>query len=248
MLNLLFAVFGLLFGGLINVLADDLPARLRLRLPHCPSCGHVHRPGSWLAISRQIQGGCCSNCELPTRRRALMVEIGTALIFAVMPSLIDPVSDLIIYAMYVAVLILIFVIDVEHKLVLHVITFPVTVMSLLATLVLTDITLLQSLVGAVAGFLFFYIAFLIGGRLFGPGALGFGDVTLSMTMGAMLGFQRIFFALIAGILFAGVWSIVGLLTGKIGRRSYFAYGPFLATGGLIMIVWGNQVYDWLIAV
>jgi leader peptidase (prepilin peptidase)/N-methyltransferase len=76
--------------------------------------------------------------------------------------------------------------------------------------------------------------------------LGFGDVTLATTMGLMLGFHRIFFALVLGILLAGLWSLVGLLTGRISRRSYFAYGPFLAVAGIVTIIWGDRLYAWVI--
>jgi prepilin signal peptidase PulO-like enzyme (type II secretory pathway) len=101
-----------------------------------------------------------------------------------------------------------------------------------------------SLTGAAAGFVFFFIAYTIGNRVFGAGALGFGDVTLSMTMGAMLGLQRIFFALVLGILLAGLWGLIAIISGKLKRRSYFPYGPFLAGAGIITIIWGGILVDW----
>jgi leader peptidase (prepilin peptidase)/N-methyltransferase len=113
-------------------------------------------------------------------------------------------------------------------------------------MILSDTNFLQSLVGAAVGFIFFYVAYLIGRRLFGPGALGFGDVTLAMTMGAMLGFQRIFFGLTIGILLAGGWGLFALISGRMQRHSYFAYGPFLAIGGILSIIFGHQIYAGLI--
>jgi leader peptidase (prepilin peptidase)/N-methyltransferase len=67
-----------------------------------------------------------------------------------------------------------------------------------------------------------------------------------MTMGAMLGFQRGIFALVLGVLLGGAWSLIGLLTRRMTRHSYFAYGPFLAVGGLVMIYLGNAFLDWYI--
>lgn len=244
--NILFAFVGLLVGGLLNVLADDLPDRIRPKRPHCPRCGHAYRPTRWLAIARRLQGGRCPKCGLPTRRRALWLEIGTALVFAVLPSLIEPGLDLAIYTVYTAVLILIIVIDVEHRLILHVVTFPTTALALIASYFLTDNNLLASALGAVAGFILFYLAYVIGQRLFGSGAFGFGDVTLAMTMGAMLGLHRVIFALVLGVLLGGLWSLVGLVSGRMTRLSYFAYGPFLAAGGMLMLVWGNTVLEWYI--
>lgn len=244
--NLIFALIGLLVGGLLNVLADELPARIRPKRPHCPRCDYTYGPGGWLAIGRRLQGGKCPNCELPTRRRALLLEIGTALVFAALPSLIEPALDLVIYAIYAAVLILVIVIDIEHRLILHVVTFPTTVLALIASNFLTDNNLLASALGAVGGFIFFYLAYVVGRRLFGAGAFGFGDVTLAMTMGAMLGLHRVVFALVLGILLGGLWSLIGILTRRMHRFSYFAYGPFLAIGGLLMLVWGSAVLEWYI--
>ena len=245
MLNALFAVIGLLTGGVINVLADDLPARVRPRVPHCPRCDYVYGPGGWLAIGRAMRGGACPQCDLPTRRRAISVEIGTLILFAILPWLITPAVDLVIYSFYIAVLILVIVIDLEHRLILHVVTFPTTAFALIASFFLTDNNLRLALAGAVAGFIFFYLAYLLGRRLFGPGALGFGDVTLATMMGAMLGFQRIFFALVLGILLAGVFGLLALASRRASRRTYFPYGPFLAIGGITTIIWGDQIYHWV---
>jgi leader peptidase (prepilin peptidase)/N-methyltransferase len=166
------------------------------------------------------------------------------LIFALLPFFIEPALDLIIYSIYVAILILIIVIDLEHRLILHVVTFPATAFALLASLPLSDQTILLALTGAAAGFVFFFIAYFLGNRIFGAGALGFGDVTLSMTMGAMLGLQRIFFALVLGIVLAGLWGLIAIISGRLKRRSYFPYGPFLAGAGIITIIWGGIIVDW----
>jgi leader peptidase (prepilin peptidase)/N-methyltransferase len=244
-ISAVFLFIGIIVGGLINVLADDLPVREKPRAPHCPRCGYVYGPARWLALSRRILGGHCPDCDLATRKRALAVEICTALLFALLPLFIEPLADLIIYSVYVAVLILIIVIDVEHRLILHVVTVPTTIFALIASLFLTDNNPLLALAGAATGFLFFLVIYWIGQRFFGPGAFGFGDVTLAMTMGAMLGLQRVFFALIIGVLLAGLFAIVALVSGKLKLRGHFAYGPYLAIGGILMIIWGNEIYNWM---
>lgn len=242
--SLIFALSGLLVGGLINALADDLPLREKPQRPHCPRCGHKFHPGRWLGLFRKFRGGSCPQCGQPTRRRELTVEGGTTILFAALPWLITPAVDLVIYTIYISILILIIVIDLEHRLILHVVTIPATAFALVASFPLTDNNILLSITGAVTGFIFFFIAYLIGNKVFGANALGFGDVTLSMTMGAMLGLQRILFALVLGIFLAGLWGIVGLISGRLGRRSYFPYGPFLAGAAIVVIIWGNRYLEW----
>jgi prepilin signal peptidase PulO-like enzyme (type II secretory pathway) len=48
-----------------------------------------------------------------------------------------------------------------------------------------------------------------------------------------------------GIFLAGLWGVVSLLSGRMKLKGYFAYGPFLAIAGIVMIIWGNQIYSWL---
>jgi hypothetical protein len=55
MLNLLFALIGLLVGIIINILADNLPERMRPQPPYCLQCGHPHALADWPAISRRLR-------------------------------------------------------------------------------------------------------------------------------------------------------------------------------------------------
>lgn len=245
-LNLLFALIGLLTGGLINALADDLPLRLDPSMPHCMQCGHRFGPSRWLALGRLAQGGRCPRCGAQVRRRYILVEIVTVVIFALLPSLIARPVDLLFGAAYIAILILIIVVDLEHRLILHKVTIPSTVLALIGSFFISNNNLLLALLGAVSGFVIFFALYWLGKQLFGPGALGFGDVTLSMTLGAMVGFPYVLFALIMGIILGGIISFGLIVSGRLSMRSYVAYGPFLAMAGIVTVVWGEQILAWYI--
>ncbi len=243
MLNSLFALVGLAVGVVINSLADSLPERMRPQWPFCLQCGHVHQGLAALAVGRRH----CANCAAPTRKRAQMVEVGTAALFAALPSFIPEARNLIINSLYIAILILVIVIDLENKLILDVVTFPATALAVLGSFVVTaaENTWQLSLVGAAVGLIVFYIFYGIGRLAFGPGALGLGDVKLSMALGAMLGFHRIFFALILAILLGGAVSLLIILVNRrINTRTYLPYGQYLAAAGIVMLIWGVQVFQW----
>ena len=248
MIYLIYGFVGLIAGGIINALSDDLPARRKPALPHCynDKCSHTYGPAGWLAIGRYLfNGGKCPECGIPERLRPILTEVSTALILGLLPLFISDQPHLAITAFYLCVLILIIVIDMEHKLILHVVTFPSTAIAILGlSWLLPDNNMRLAAVGALAGFGFFFILFWIGERVFGAGALGFGDVTLSMTMGAMLGFALIFPTLIIGILLGGILSGALLVLRIVNRESYIPYGPFLAVAGMIMLIWGQQIIDW----
>jgi len=168
--------------------------------------------------------------------------LGTATVFACIPPALGAGVDALFVALYAAILILIGVIDLEHRLILHIVTLPATGLALLGSLPAGYTNLLSALLGALFGFTLFFLLYQLGRRLYGPGALGFGDVTLAMMMGAMMGFPLIALTLATGMLIAGVCSLILIAVRLRSRRSSMAYGAALALGGLIMIVWGAQIY------
>lgn len=247
MLNVIFALIGLVVGILINALADVLPERRPLQVPHCPQCDAAYRPIHWSAVMRRLTGQRqCPQCGRPEQIRPVLVEVGTLLLFALLPSLIPNPVNLVVNSLYIAILILVIVIDLEHRLILNVVTFPALVLALVGSVLVTgeENSFWLAVLGAAAGFIFFYIAYWIGQFLFGPGALGYGDVKLALVMGAMLGFHRILFALILAILLGGVVSLLLLLSRRFSRNAYLPYGQYLALAGIVMLIWGVQVVEW----
>ncbi|MCA9973358.1 MAG: prepilin peptidase [Anaerolineales bacterium] len=247
MLNVLFALIGLVAGIVINALADALPQRRRPTPPACPKCGHRYGPAGWLGIGRRLWGGGqCPQCGLPTRRRVLLVEVGAALLFAALPSLIAAPLDLVVNAFYTAVLLLIIVIDLEHRLILDVVTFPITLLAVGLTFVVSDNTWQSALLGAAVGYGFFFLIYWVAQLIYGAGsvAFGMGDVKLAMLMGAMLGFHRVLFAFILGIVLGGVVSLLIIVASPANRRLHLPYGQYLATAGIAMLIWGTELARW----
>jgi len=243
-LGYFYILLGFLVGGLINLLADDLPERRRPGLPHCPECGHTHRPAHWLGMMRWLMGrGRCLACGARERWRPLLVEIGTASIFGLLWSRHGALSaELLATSVYFATFVLILVTDMEHRLILHAVTFPAIAFALLVSFF--TVTPVSALLGAAIGFGLFFIIYLLGGLVFGAGAMGFGDVTLSTFIGAAAGFPLVVVALLSGILTGGVITFGLLLTGRRRLRSKVPYGPFLLVGATIALLWGEQIIAW----
>lgn len=247
--HLIFLLLGFLVGVVINALADALPKRRGLKPPHCPHCDFRYGPAYRSVTMRWLLGiRRCPKCHQPVSWRGPAVEISTALLFALLPAVFDVWSNLLINALYIAVLILIIVIDLEHRLILDVVTLPMTGLALLLSMVLTNDqnNIALAFVGAITGYLLFLFAYWFGKMMFGPGALGYGDVKLALLMGAMLGFHRIIFALILGILLGGVISAILLASRRFSRDQFLPYGQYLALGGIIMLLWGVQFVAWYI--
>lgn len=88
----------------------------------------------------------------------------------------------------------------------------------------------------VAGGLFLLLA------LIRRGAMGWGDVKLAAALGAMLGWPLVVQGLLYGALAGGAAALVLLVTRRVKRKDYIAYGPYLALGA--WIVWTGAAGLW----
>ncbi len=81
-------------------------------------------------------------------------------------------------------------------------------------------------------------ALLVGvGVVFG-GALGAGDGKLILLLGLVLGWPAVMSAVLYGVVAAGV--VAAVLMVRKGRGSTYAYGPYLALGGVIVLLWPGR--------
>ena len=76
-----------------------------------------------------------------------------------------------------------------------------------------------------------------------PGGLGLGDVKLALLLGFVLGVEVIV-AMFAAFLVGGLVGIGLLVVGKRSRKDRIPFGPFLALGGIIGSLVGEQVLTW----
>lgn len=158
-----------------------------------------------------------------------------------MNGMVNTLPILLITCLYIMVLLLIIGVDLHQRRILNKVTLPGTLVALLISLAYGWQPFFLALLGALIGFLVFYGLFWLGGRKYGPGALGFGDVKLAMLLGAMLGLQHILFTLALGMLLAGLAAILLILAGRAGQKRTLPFGAYLAAAGVVMLVWTSIV-------
>jgi len=265
-MEILFALVGLSIGALVNWLADKLPAYAHdpLRRPRrdralCDFCGRPRWRLPWLPVASTLwQAGRCPHCGAPLPLRDVLVQLGLSVVFAAIWARYAPAPlPIALASLYAALFMLIAVIDLEHRLILDVVILPAIGLALLVILVapgwLSSLydhnlqALLEQqgrpgwLVGGVIGFVFFLLAWLVGQRLYGPGALGQGDIKLAAFIGLITGFPLVIVALVGGILVGGIISLVLVVTRLRSLRSAVPYGPFLILGAALALWSGAQI-------
>jgi leader peptidase (prepilin peptidase)/N-methyltransferase len=236
---LLYAVLGFLVGGLLNLLADLMPSKRGLRAPHCTHCDAPRPPVAWLATLGYLLGrGRCTHCGEPLPRRNVVVELTTAVALGYLAYEYGLTGYTLLLSVYMAILILVTVIDLEHRLVLNRLILPAILLALIAGFFTPGLNWKQVLVGGLIGFGLFYIVAMIY-----PGGMGAGDVKLAAFIGLITGFPDIFVAIVVTIFAGGFVSLFLVLTRIRSRRDYIPYGPFLVIGGVFALLWGEPIMD-----
>lgn len=233
------AALGALIGSFLNVVVYRLPRGQSLLTPgsHCPSCEHAIAPvdnvpvASWLLLR-----GRCRHCGASISPRYPLVELITALAFAAVVAVRGFDAQLVLELPFVACLIALAGIDLDHRLLPNKIVYPMAAYGLVATLLVDTDDLVEHLVGGVGAFLF-----LLAAVLAYPRGMGMGDVKLAGAMGLFLGLS-IVPAMLAAFLGG---TIVGLAIiareGAAARKMAVPFGVFLALGGLVGVLAGPEL-------
>jgi len=291
---LLAIIVGFFAGVLVNVLADEIPYQRGLARPVYPDgtprpmaawsgltafvqgLRHPKIEAPNEARKRFYEGKPLLSWRYPLTEIATMVLMVIA-VFAIhaypmyRQALAEPVPDssrlmlqLGFWWAYIAIYMLITVIDMEYKLILRVVVFPAALLAIVnivllpATSAIPQDAVYGALVGFVpfmilylGGFMFTYIMGQMRGQEIDTVAFGFGDVMLMTLSGMLLGFSHTIFALFIAV-FLGAFGAFLYIIGRslLGSRyTWFTalpYGPYIVFATLLMLLYGDEVRRMLI--
>ncbi len=102
--------------------------------------------------------------------------------------------------------------------------------------------LAQAVLGGLAGWMSLYLVGLIGTVVFRRNAMGFGDVKFLAPIGCFLGPIGVAYAFFAA---AVIGSLVGIPMRLVSARREIPFGPYLAVGALLVLIWGPQLHAFI---
>lgn len=265
LLTAIVGLLGLMVGSFLNVVIHRLPLmmqaewradcaefegrdappaeRLNLVVPRsrCPSCGAPITAlqnipvASWIAL-----GGKCASCKAPISVRYPLVELLTGAVSAFLAWRFGWGPALAAALVFCWALIAASAIDLDTQLLPDRITLPLLWLGLLVNVFGLFVDLRSAVLGAAAGYLLLWCVYWGFKLLAGKEGMGFGDFKMLAALGAWTGWQAIPLVLLVS---AGSGAVLGLvaikLSGK-GRETRIPFGPFLAAGGLVALLWGRQ--------
>lgn len=240
------ALLGLAVGSFLNVCIYRIPRRESLLRPpsRCTSCG---RPLAWAdnvpIVSWIVLRGRCRACRAPIPLMYPLVEAITAAAFVAAYILWGPTPLGAVRLLLACALIVLFVIDLQHRILPNVITLPGIAVGFASSLFLPP-GWVDSLLGILLG----------GGvllaiaesyyRVRGVEGLGMGDVKLLAMIGAFLGWKLVVLTLVLAS-FAGSVVGIGLIaSGRGDMKLALPFGTFLAAGAAVAAVWGEPMVAW----
>lgn len=242
-MNLLLIFFlSVLAGWVVNYMSDVLPLTRRLSQPVCPHCGTKFSWIDYLLLRP------CAQCRQRRSRRAYLTQaiLGLATFYL----WFNPPRRLGFALAYVLLIYLaiVFVIDWEHRLILHPVSLGGAALGLGIGWHIQGLT--ATLLGGAVGFGSMFLLYYLGevftrymsrrrGEPIEEVALGFGDVNLAGVVGLLLGWPVIIAGLLFAILAGGVASL-GVILYMLVRKQYRAftaipYAPFLVLSVVLVL-------------
>lgn len=257
MFLILFLFVGAAVGSFINVIADRLPAGKSIISPpsHCSECSYKIPAHHNIPIFSYLWlRGKCRNCGTTIPIRLFWVELGTAVLFALLYWHYGLHWELALVTLYFCLFIILLLTDLEHTILPDKIVYPGMIIAIV-------IAALGSIFGfepgyiADTGFRLWIVDAAIGGGI-GLGLLlpigilaregiGGGDIKLAALIGLITGFPLVFIALFLAMISGGLTAGILLLAKLKGRKDAIPFGPFLALATMVTIIWGNLIINWL---
>lgn len=260
------ALLGLMVGSFLNVVIHRLPrmmerewreqcstldgeeappaAPYNLVVPRsaCPSCGHMISAGENIpVVSWLILRGRCAHCKAPISPRYPIVEALTGIISGYVAWRFGFGPTALAALLFAWALIALTFIDFDTQLLPDSITQPLIWLGLLLNLNGFFTSLNEALVGAVAGYLSLWSIYWLFKLVTKKEGMGYGDFKLLAAIGAWLGWQMLPLVILLSSLVGAVVGISLILFAGHGRQIPIPFGPYLAGGGLIALLWGKPI-------
>lgn len=244
------ALFGLAVGSYLNVVIGKLRSgeKGNRKRSRCPDCHKVLRPSELIpVVSFLVLKRKCAGCKKPISWQYPLVELVVAMLLIVAFYVHGGTGGVLGQnwlfflrdTLFIAGLVIIFVIDYKDMLVYDSVTIPMTVIAFVLNLIL-GMSWLNLLLGMLVGAGFFLLQYVIS-----KGAwIGGGDIRIGAMIGAMVGFPGVVAALLFAYIIGALVAVSLLATKKMTWKSQLAFGTFLTVATVIVLFFGDWIWGW----
>jgi leader peptidase (prepilin peptidase)/N-methyltransferase len=150
----------------------------------------------------------------------------------------------LIYFVFIAALLTVTFIDIDHRIIPDVITLPGIPICFAASFALPAITYKDALLGILAGGGSLFLVAWLYSLITKKEGMGGGDIKLLAMIGAIVGWQGVFFTIFVASLAGTLAGFAVMLQSRKGMKLAVPFGPFLSIGAIAYIFFGTQLINW----
>lgn len=262
-------IFSLLIGSFLNVVIYRFPKSLEYQWTkdcrdhlgeeckekkppslvwarsHCQKCNHQIKAWENIpVISFLLLRGKCSNCKTAISHRYWLVELLTAIL-----------STLVVFhfgwSLYALggllltwYLVAIALIDYDTMLIPDQLSLPLLWFGLFASLFGVFVDPTSAIKGALFGYLILWSIFHLFKLITGKEGMGYGDFKLVAAGGAWLGMKSVIVIIVMSSFAGAILGSLFLLLNKNRESKAIPFGPYLAVGIFITMLYGDKIINW----
>ncbi|MFQ5881427.1 MAG: prepilin peptidase [Candidatus Methylomirabilales bacterium] len=249
-------LLGLVVGSFCNVCIHRIPREESIVIPgsRCPHCRTAIKASDNIPLlSFLLLKAQCRSCGYRISWQYPVVELFTGSLFALTFFRFGLTWHTGILFAFVAALVIVTFIDLEHQIVPDVITLPGITIGLAWSSITAFFSIsgqrttvnfsppapLEALLGTLLGGGILYLV-----AILSRGGMGGGDIKLTAMIGALLGWRLVLLTIFLGTLTGSLIALLLLASGRKGRKDPMPFGPFLALGAVLALFWGEELIAW----
>jgi len=237
-------ILGLSTGSFLNVVIYRLKIKKSILKPRsfCPACNHTL---VWYdlipVLSFVFLGGKCRYCRKRISWQHPLVELSAGLLFILFYLKSGSLDwRLLFNLLFVSILIVVFVYDLKHYLILDKVIVLGAVLAVIASICLGKPEFPYALLGsAVVGGFFALLVLISRGKW-----MGGGDVKFGFLIGLIVGWPSVLVSLFLAFVLGGIIGVLLIVFRKKTLKSAVPFGTFLATATVTVMLYGEKILDW----
>lgn len=238
-LAIIIFLYGITIGSFLNVCIYRMPLERSVVFGNsqCPKCEEDIKFYDLIPLfSYMFLRGKCRFCSEKISIRYPLVELANGVLYILAFLKFGLSMEMIFYCLLSSILFVIAVIDFEHKIIPNELLIVAFVLGIIFHIFSGGF--LSSVIGFFAVSVLLYII-----AILSKGGIGGGDIKMMAAFGFCIGWQNILLSLFIASIIGSLVAIYLLVFKKYGRKTEVPFGPFLAIGIYISILYGTQLIN-----
>ena len=240
-------MLGIILGSFLTVCIYRIPQGRSVVAPRsaCPACGiQIAWYDNVPVWSFLWLRGRCRACQQAIPFRYPLIEVANGLGYLLVVWRFGWTWPTLVYAGLLSVFLVVTVIDWDYQIIPDVITLPGLIIGVACAGLLLPTGWANSLIGILVGGGVLLALAWASPYVFGKEGMGGGDIKFLAMVGAFLGWKAALLALMIASVVGAVFGIGLLLAKVLERGQYIPFGPYLALGSLVSMLWGQEIWNW----